>query len=126
MASNDAEDNVALRGNTQAYLVNSLRQLLPAMHKKRGGQYTEHLVHTRFRSTELVSEFNKTSGIMDYMNALPAQLSGLMPKIRIFLRHQINRTKVSVWIILLCVRAYRAKETSSTPDVDETSYSTSK
>ena len=86
MASNDAEDNVALRGNTQAYLVNSLRQLLPAMHKKRGGQYTEHLVHTRFRSTELVSEFNKTSGIMDYMNALPAQLSGLMPKIRIFLR----------------------------------------
>ena len=86
MASNDNEDLVALRGNVQAYLMNSMRVLAPAMHSSRGTPYTKHLVHTKFAANELISEFNKATGIEDYLNALPAQLSGLMPKIRLFLR----------------------------------------
>ena len=50
------------------------------------GVYSQHLVHTKFKESELVAQFNKTSGIGAYFNALPAQLSGLVPKIRIFLR----------------------------------------
>jgi hypothetical protein len=50
------------------------------------GVFSKHLVHTKFKESELVAQFNKTSGIGAYFNALPAQLSGLVPKIRIFLR----------------------------------------
>ena len=86
MASNDKQDNAALRGNVQAYLVNSMQYLVPAMHKSRGTKFTKHLIHTKFEPSVLVSEFNKASGIDAYMRAIPSQLSGLMPKIRIFLR----------------------------------------
>ena len=86
MASNDKQDSAILRGNIQAYLINSLKVLEPAMHKTRGTKFTRHLVHTKFDPAELVSQFNKTTGIDAYMRALPAQLSGLMPKIRIYLR----------------------------------------
>lgn len=86
MASNDKQDNAVLRGNVQAYLINSLKILEPAIHKSNGTKFTKHLIHTKFDPCELVSQFNKTTGIDAYMRALPAQLSGLMPKIRLFLR----------------------------------------
>ena len=90
MASNDNEDLIALRGNVQAYLINSMKYLEKAMHSSRKSKFTKHLVHTRFKQNELISEYNKTTGIENYMNALPAQLSGLMPKIRLFLRQPLG------------------------------------
>ena len=86
MASNDNDDLIALRGNVQLYLMNSMKYLAPAMHASRKSEFTRHLVHTKFDENELISEFNKTAGINNYLDALPAQLSGLMPKIRLFLR----------------------------------------
>ena len=71
MASNDNDDLIALRGNVQLYLMNSMKYLAPAMHASRKSKFTRHLVHTHFDENELISEFNKTAGINNYLDALP-------------------------------------------------------